>query len=76
MQPRWNVLGTPVFGPLDVVRLLKRLDDGELNQVFTTARDQGECDVELKGKRYRIARNFDYTYTITPANDDHQLISR
>lgn len=75
MQPRWNVFGTPVFGSLEVVRQLKRLDDGELNQIFTVARDQGECAVELKGQRYRITRNFDYTYTITPANDDHQLIS-
>lgn len=76
MQPRWNVFGTPVFGSLEVVRQLKRLDDGELNQIFTVARDQGECTVELKGQRYRIARNFDYTYTITPSDDDHQLISR
>lgn len=76
MRKRWNVFGTPVFGDVAVVRLLKRLDDGALQQVFAAARDQGQSEVELKGQQFMITRNSDYTFTIAPSTDDHRLISR
>lgn len=53
------------------VKLLRRLGNGELSQIFLQAKEQGQARVVLDEEHYTLYRHSDHTLTLELGASEH-----